>query len=74
MTTVLVLCTTREAVADHCTPNYHFRAPYFPGRSCKDVYIMNPESREIPRYYWIIVFDSPTNVYCGMNELHWTIL
>ena len=64
--TVIALCITRVAVADdHCTANYQFRAPYYPGRSCKDVYIMNPESREIPGYYWII--DSPTNVYCGMN-------
>ena len=49
---------------DQCT-HYQFRAPFYPGRSCKDIYNMNPESREIPGYYWII--DSPTNIYCGMN-------
>ena len=62
----LALCTNRLVVADdHCTAHNQFRAPFYPGRSCKDIYIMNPESREIPGYYWII--DSPTNVYCGMN-------
>ena len=64
--TVLVLCTNRLVVADdQCTSHYQFRAPFYPGRSCKDIYIMNPESREVPGYYWII--DSPINVYCGMN-------
>ena len=63
--TVLVLSTNRLVVADDQCTQYQFRAPYYPGRSCKDIYIMNPESREIPGYYWII--DSPTLVYCGMN-------
>ena len=63
--TVLVLCTNRLVVADDQCTHYQFRAPFYPGRSCKDIYIMNPESREVPGYYWII--DSPTNVYCGMN-------
>ena len=63
--TVLVLCTNRLVVADDQCTHYQFRAPFYPGRSCKDIYIMNPESREIPGYYWII--DSPINVYCGMN-------
>ena len=64
--TVLVLCTYRLVAADdQCTHYYQFRAPFYPGRSCKDIYNMNPESREIPGYYWII--DSPTNIYCGMN-------
>lgn len=54
------------AVDDQCN-HYQFRAPFYPGirRSCKDIYIMNPESWELPGYYWII--DSSTNVYCGMN-------
>ena len=63
--TVLVLSTNRLVVADDQCSQYQFRAPFYPGRSCKDIYIMNPESREIPGYYWII--DSPTLVYCGMN-------
>ena len=63
--TVLVLCTNRLVVADDQCTHYQFRAPFYPGRSCKDIYNMNPESREIPGYYWII--DSPTNIYCGMN-------
>ena len=63
--TVLVLCTNRLVVADDQCTHYQFRAPFYPGRSCKDIYIMNPESREVPGYYWII--DSPINVYCGMN-------
>ena len=63
--TVLVLCTNRLVVADDQCTHYRFRAPFYPGRPCKDIYIMNPESREVPGYYWII--DSPINVYCGMN-------
>ena len=63
--TVLLLSTNRLVVADDQCTQYQFRAPFYPGRSCKDIYIMNPESREIPGYYWII--DSPTLVYCGMN-------
>ena len=63
--TVLVLCTNRLVVADDQCTHYQFRAPFYPGRSCRDIYIMNPESREVPGYYWII--DSPINVYCGMN-------
>ena len=63
--TVLVLCTNRLVVADDQCTHYQFRAPFYPGRSCKDIYIMNPESREVPGYYWII--DNPINVYCGMN-------
>ena len=65
--TLVVLCTNSlrvMAVDDQCI-HYQFRAPFYPGRSCKDIYIMNPESRELPGYYWIL--DSPTNVYCGMN-------
>ena len=63
--TVLVLCTNRPVVADDQCTHYQFRASFYPGRSCKDIYILNPESREVPGYYWII--DSPINVYCGMN-------
>ena len=63
--TVLVLCTNRLVVANEQCTRYQFRAPFYPGRSCKDIYIMNPESRQVPGYYWII--DSPINVYCGMN-------
>ena len=63
--TVLVLCTYRLVVADDQCTQYQFRAPFYPGRSCKDIYNINPESHEIPGYYWII--DSPTNIYCGMN-------
>ena len=63
--TVLVLSTNRLVVADDQCSQYQFRAPFYPGRSCKDIYIMNPEHRGIPGYYWIT--DSPTLVYCGMN-------
>ena len=63
--TILVLCTNRLVVADDQCTHYQFRAPFYPGRSCRDIYIMNPESRELSGYYWII--DSPINVYCGMN-------
>ena len=48
--TVLVLCTNRLVVADDQCTRYQFRAPFYPGRSCKDIYIMNPESREVPGY------------------------
>ena len=63
--TVLMLCTNRLVVADDQCTHYQFRAPFYPGRSCKNIYIMNSESREVPGYYWII--DSPINAYCGMN-------
>ena len=62
---LLVLSTNRLVVADDQCTQYQFRAPFYSGRSCKDIYIMNPESHQVPGYYWII--DSPTLVYCGMN-------
>jgi len=52
--------------ADEQCGEYRFSPPFFPGRSCEDIYNMNPESRTRPGYYWI-PDGSWTHVYCGMN-------
>ena len=61
---VTVLTTPLDVAADQCT-TYHFKALFFPGVSCEDIYEKNPESRDRPGYYWIT--DGPRKVYCGMN-------
>ena len=57
---------TKELVmaTDQCT-KYHFKSPFYPGKSCEEIYNMNPESRDMSGYYWIT--DGPTRVYCGMT-------
>ena len=59
---------TKELViaTDQCT-EYQFKAPFFPGVSCEDIYNKNPESHDWPGYYWILELHGPSNVYCGMN-------
>jgi len=49
---------------ERCT-KYHFKSPFYPGESCEEIYTNNPESRNMPGYYWIT--DGPTRVYCGMS-------
>ena len=61
----LVLYTNRLVVADDQCTQYQFKSPFYPGSSCEDIYNKNPQSRDIPAYYWIT--DGPRNVYCGMN-------
>ena len=65
--TVLVLSTNRLVVADDQCTQYQFRAPFYPGSSCEDIYNMNPESHDKSGYYWILDNNGPSNVYCGMN-------
>ena len=62
---VLVLSTNRLVVADDQCTQYQFKAPFYPGNSCEDIYNMNPESRDKSGYYWIL--NGPSYVYCGMN-------
>ena len=52
------------AVTDQCT-EYQFKSPFFPGKSCEDIYNKNPESHNWLGYYWIT--DGPRRVYCGMT-------
>ena len=49
---------------DQCN-KYRFKSPFYPGQSCEDIYNKNPESRDIPGYFWIT--DGPTKVYCAMT-------
>ena len=63
--TALVVCINRIVVADDPCVSYEFESPFFPGRSCEDIYKKNPQARNASGYYWIL--DGPTNVYCGMN-------
>ena len=59
-----VILTKELTMADQCG-EYHFRSPFYPGESCEDIYIKNPESHDKPGYYWIL--DGPRRVFCGMN-------
>ena len=61
----LVLYTNRLVVADDQCTRHQFKSPFYPGSSCEDIYNKNPESRDMPGYYWIT--DRPRDVYCGMN-------
>ena len=49
---------------DHCV-SYKFKSPFYPGKSCEDIYNKNPQARDMSGYYWIT--DGPSNVYCGMS-------
>ena len=49
---------------DQCT-EYQFAAPFFPGESCEDIYNKNPQTHNLPGYYWIL--SGPDRVFCGMN-------
>jgi len=69
-TAVVVLFLTsaiKSVVAqdDQQCSEYQFDTPFFPGSSCEDIYNKNPQSRNMPGYYWIL--DGPSRVYCGMN-------
>ena len=63
---IVTVILTKELViaADQCT-QYHFKSPFFPGKSCEDIYNKNPESHGWSGYYWIT--DGPSRVYCGMT-------
>ena len=59
----LSVILTKELViaTDQCT-EYHFKSPFFPSVSCKDIYNKNPESHQCSGYYWTV-----KRVFCGMT-------
>jgi len=64
---IITVIFTKELVMatdDQCGV-YQFKPPFFPGQSCEDIYNMNPESRDMSGYYWIL--NGPSRVYCGMT-------
>ena len=61
---IVTVLLTKELATDQCT-KFYFKSPFYPGESCEDIYNKNPESRDIPGYYWIL--DGPIRVYCGMT-------
>ena len=60
----VILAKELVAATDKCT-KYQFKSPFFPGKSCEDIYNKNPESHNWSGYYWIT--DGPCRVYCGMT-------
>ena len=60
---IVTVILTKELViaTDQCT-EYQFKAPFFPGVSCEDIYNKNPESHQCSGYYWIV-----KRVFCGMT-------
>ena len=52
---IITVILTKELViaTDQCT-EYHFKSPFFPGVSCKDIYNKNPESHQCSGYYWTL--------------------
>ena len=60
---IVTMILTKELViaTDQCT-EYQFKAPFFPGVSCEDIYNKNPESHNCSGYYWIV-----KRVFCGMT-------
>ena len=66
--TLLLMSETRVVVAQddkQCSENGS-DTPFF-GNSCKNIYNNYVESRDKPGYYWILEFDGPSRVYCGMS-------
>ena len=63
---ILTVMLTKQLVmtTEQCS-KYHFKSPFYPGESCEDIYAKNPESHDIPGYYYIT--DGPSRVYCGMT-------
>ena len=59
-----VLTTELVVATDQCT-EYRFKSPFYPGKSCEDIYNKNPESRDMSGYYWIT--NGPSKVFCGMD-------
>ena len=49
------------ATSDQCSK---FKSPFYPGESCEDIHIKNPESRNWSGHYFIT--EDPARVYCGM--------
>ena len=64
--TVLVLATNRLVVISAVNNNL-VATTYYPGSSCEDIYIMNPESRDKSGYYWIFGHDGRSDIYCRMK-------
>ena len=61
---IYYIVTDLVIATDQCT-EYQFKSPFFPGKSCEDIYNKNPESHGWSGYYWIT--DGPSRVYCGMT-------
>ena len=49
---------------EQCT-KHQFDSPFYPGKSCEDIYNINPDSHQWPGYYWIT--DGLIKVYCRMT-------
>jgi len=62
---ITMILTNKLVVPEQQCEEYHFKTPFYPGKSCEKIYTNNPESHNMPGYYWIT--DGPTKVYCGMN-------
>ena len=64
MMLVAGVCKVVVVADDQCS-SYKFKSPFYPGKSCEDIYNKNPQSHDKSGYYWII--DGLSNVYFGMN-------
>ena len=63
---ILTVILSKQLVlaTEQCT-KHHFKSPFYPGESCEDIHDKNPESHDIPEYYYIT--DGSSRVYCGMT-------
>jgi len=66
VTTVLVVvCViSQSVVADYSQCGL---IPKLPGKSCNDIYQLNPSSRGVSGYYIVAVDTTPSFVYCDMK-------
>jgi len=62
---ITMILTTELVIATEPCSKYQFKSPFYPGKSCEDIYNKNPESHEWSGYYWIT--NGPSRVYCGMT-------
>jgi len=60
---ILLISTISSSVLAN---SQYGRHPTKPGKSCRDIYQMNPASHDVSGYY-IIVTDRPHFVYCNMS-------
>ena len=62
-----VLVFKKPVMADDQCNVYHFISPFYPGKSCEEIYNKNHENHKMGGYYWIT--DGLKKVYCGMTYM-----
>ena len=65
--TVIIIKEQLLVTANGQCSEYQLAIPFFPGESCEDIFNKNPQTHDLPGYYWILMISGPLRVFCGMN-------